>query len=326
MANLKDIAFEIIQKCPNNCLHCSSVASLNCTHIIELDVFCKVIKDAIQLGLRHVSISGGEPFEHPELDKMVLYAKEQGLDISIYTSGLYTRNGRTEAISLDTLRKLKKVGVNNLMFNLPSTKTTVYDRIMGTKGKLPQVLEAIQSASQLGIQTEIHFVPMFLNLPTLEDLLVFASKYDIKVSFLRLVLQGRAITNEEELNIHEEFVKRYINETKSRLETRGIYIRTRNGTPLSDVRDENCCTAAKSKIIIRYDGAVFPCEAYKSVNEVDAYGNLYYPDNVNETSITNIWEGSKFLSLLREEMSMFFCNKCVSENCPAQYRLAMKRG
>lgn len=322
---LRDIAFEIIQQCPNNCRHCSSISSLRSTHIIDTNIFCKVIEDAIPLGLRHVSISGGEPFEHPNLNEMVLYAKERGLDVSIYTSGLFSRNGKTEPISLDTLIKLRDVGLNNLMFNLPSTNAKVYDRIMGTEGNLPYVIDVIKSARKLGIQTEIHFVPMSPNLPLLEDLLVFASKYDIKVSFLRLVLQGRATTNEKELDIHEAFVKKFINETKDRLETRGIHIKSRNGIPLSDVRDENCCTAAKSKVIIRYDGAVFPCEAYKSVDEIDADGNLFYPDNVNETSIKNIWESSKFLSSLRTEMNSFFCNKCISENCPAQYRLSKTR-
>jgi hypothetical protein len=36
---LKDLCFEIIQACPNNCLFCSSCASIDKDKKIELDLF-----------------------------------------------------------------------------------------------------------------------------------------------------------------------------------------------------------------------------------------------------------------------------------------------
>lgn len=34
---MKQISIEIIQKCPNQCLHCSSLSSIECTLKIETD-------------------------------------------------------------------------------------------------------------------------------------------------------------------------------------------------------------------------------------------------------------------------------------------------
>lgn len=322
MAALKDIAFEIIQKCPNNCLHCSSVASSESKHIIEPYVFYRVINDAIDLGLKHVSLSGGEPFEHPGISDIISFSKSKGLDVSVYTSGLWTRYGRVEPLSKELLFKAKKAGLKNIMFNLPSVNPQIYNAIMGTKGLLSSVLDVIKFSKEIGLDVEIHYVPMAINLASLRELLLFAAEYDIKVSFLRLVEQGRAVINKESININESFVKSYIHETKKSLEMQGIHVRTRNGTPLSDKKDESCCTAAKSKVIIRYDGAVFPCEAYKSFDEIKINGDKISPENINIKSIKEIWESSTFLMYLRAEMSTFFCNDCGSENCPAQFRLS----
>ena len=36
---LKEISIEVIRKCPNRCLHCSSCSNENCSEIISFDKF-----------------------------------------------------------------------------------------------------------------------------------------------------------------------------------------------------------------------------------------------------------------------------------------------
>ena len=43
---MKQISIEIIQKCPNQCLHCSSLSSIECTLKIETDKVKEVIDAA----------------------------------------------------------------------------------------------------------------------------------------------------------------------------------------------------------------------------------------------------------------------------------------
>ncbi|MEG0799047.1 MAG: hypothetical protein RSG51_01275 [Bacilli bacterium] len=40
---IKDLCFEIIQKCPNNCLFCSSCSSIEKENIISFKVFKETI-------------------------------------------------------------------------------------------------------------------------------------------------------------------------------------------------------------------------------------------------------------------------------------------
>ncbi len=86
---VKDLCFEVIEKCLNNCMFCSSKSSYDKKQIIEFDDFKKVIDYFMKNGgIEELSLSGGEPFLHPDIIKMVKYAKSLGIRVVIFTSGV----------------------------------------------------------------------------------------------------------------------------------------------------------------------------------------------------------------------------------------------
>lgn len=86
---LKDLCFEVIQTCPNKCKFCSSKSSKEKKTIITLEQFKKTINHFItQGGIEEISISGGEPFLHPELFDMIKFSKDKGIRTVIFTSGI----------------------------------------------------------------------------------------------------------------------------------------------------------------------------------------------------------------------------------------------
>ena len=86
---VKDLCFEIIEKCLNNCKFCSSNSNCNKTQIIRFEDFKRVIDYFITTGgIEELSLSGGEPFLHPDIIKMVEYAKSQNIRVVIFTSGV----------------------------------------------------------------------------------------------------------------------------------------------------------------------------------------------------------------------------------------------
>ena len=77
---LKDLCFEIIQKCPNNCLFCSSCADITKENIISYQDFTKTIDYFHEkYGIKEISLSGGEPLLHPDLYKMIAYCSNKGI-------------------------------------------------------------------------------------------------------------------------------------------------------------------------------------------------------------------------------------------------------
>lgn len=86
---VKDLCFEIIESCPNECKFCSSNSCIDKKQIISFDDFKRVIDYFIsEGGIEELSLSGGEPFLHPHLFNMVKYAKSFGIRTVIFTSGI----------------------------------------------------------------------------------------------------------------------------------------------------------------------------------------------------------------------------------------------
>ena len=61
---MKHISIEIIQKCPNKCIYCSSLSCEDSKHIISINKLKEIVDSAKKLNAYLISISGGEPFEH----------------------------------------------------------------------------------------------------------------------------------------------------------------------------------------------------------------------------------------------------------------------
>ena len=77
---IKDLCFEIIQKCPNNCLFCSSESNFDKCNIVDFETFKKTIKHFISLGgIEEISFSGGEPMLHPNIYDMVEFCSNLGI-------------------------------------------------------------------------------------------------------------------------------------------------------------------------------------------------------------------------------------------------------
>lgn len=86
---VKDLCFEIIEKCLNNCKFCSSNSNCNKTKIIKFEDFKRVIDYFIENGgIEELSLSGGEPFLHPDIIRMVEYTKSLNIRTVIFTSGV----------------------------------------------------------------------------------------------------------------------------------------------------------------------------------------------------------------------------------------------
>ena len=294
---LREMSIEVIRKCPNHCLHCSSSSSANCNEVISFDLFKKVVDGAANLHLQTVCFSGGEPFLHPDIVKMVKYVSDKGIQAYIYTSGIYmNQKSVMSSIPRVILLQIKDV-VTKLIFNIEAATDKFYNKIMGTVGCFPYLKKTVSDAVAMGITCEAHFVPMKYNIDEIEKTLQFCQDMGIsKVSFLRLVPHGRALINKESILLTDKELE----ELKKRLLTiqkQGHYS-IRIGVPLSDSQSETHCEAAIGKLNIKYDGTVYPCEVFKNISKLTTGFGM--PENIRE-----------FISN--------FCQSGNCENCAGQF-------
>ena len=293
---MKQISVEIIHKCPNHCLHCSSFSSPSCKDIISTDYVCEIIDGAKRLGAKILSISGGEPFLHEGLVTIVEYAKKQGIAVYIYTSGIcWSEINKSGSLQEDVLVALKKLNIDKIIFDLPAITETVYDMFMGTKGHLKYALESIEKTKEMGIISEIHFVPTKINIHEIDGLLSFAKEKKIdRVSFLGLVPHGRARENVFKLYLSSDET----NVLKEKLHSlKSDFVRV--GIPLQISDEEYQCYAGCGKLCVRYDGKVFGCEAFKYIQLYDDNNTPIEPDSIYNRPIDRIYYDSNYLKAER---------------------------
>lgn len=317
---LKEISIEIIRKCPNLCLHCSSMAHKQCEEILPYDKFKEVVSDAAKLGAKIICLSGGEPFLHDSIVNMVKYIKKQGLECYIYTSGIVLDEFENPtSLSKNVLSEISEY-VTKLIFNIEAGTEHTYDKIMGTKNCFSKMQQSVICAVEVGIHTEAHFVPMNINVEEIDKVVTLCKNLHIcKLSFLRLVLHGRAKQNKEELELSE---KKYL-ELKKHLQNirEQVDMEIRVGVPL--LFDTSCykCEAAKGKLNIKYDGYVFPCEVFKNNSMEKSLGGVR-PDNIYQKTLADIYNYSEYLNSVRR-LSKRFSDRC--ETCVGQYLITYEK-
>lgn len=318
---LKEITLEITQRCPNYCIHCSSLSSLTCTHQLSFPVIKQAIDDAVELGVSVISISGGEPFIHPDIVEIVRYIHRQNVVCNIYTSGIYHNGFAYSSVPTSILQSVRGYA-DKLIFNIEAADPLNYETIMGVRGGFDLLITSVMEANKMGFIVESHTVLMKANMLLIPQLFAFCEVLHIsRMSFLRLVMQGRALDNysityltDEEISKAKSMIMHYAQLYSGKI---------RMGTPLSDCTQKINCLAGSCKLDIRYDGNVYPCEAFK--NNCPSTLSAHLPQNIHTERLKTIFQRSPYLKDIRRYLEHYQTIK-TCEACMSQYYMKLEKG
>ena len=314
---LSEISIEILQRCPNRCIYCSSHSNPQATHIISFEIIKNIIDDAKSLGCKTVCLSGGEPFLHPQILDIISYIAKKQLICYVYTSGIYMKDEVYSSLPNEYIEAIRGM-VDKVIFNVEADSSTLYDKIMGTDvGGFDMMKKSINDCVSSGLVVETHVVPMQVNFKHLKSIFEMCYQLGVsKVSILRLVLQGRALENLSLVKLTGEDsweVTKLIKALKEAYKGK-----VRIGLPYSDSNCRIYCKAASDKINVRYDGNVYPCEVFKDDLLNAKLG--CEPDNVWKDSFYNIYKSSPYLNVVRKSIEAFKKEE-GNETCYGQFKI-----
>jgi len=179
--------------------------------------------------------------------------------------------------------------------NLQAPNKNTHDYLAQAPGSFDRTIKFIKDCKCGGKWVGTHVVPLGPNVDEFDEYVELAKKLKLdNVSLLRFVEQGRGKKNVFSLNTDEILhlflmIEKY-KETESfsfkigcPLDFGFIYKRSRTAIP---------CKAGISRCVVRPNGNVIPCPAFKDSAE-------FVAGNVNTKSLVNIWNTSHVLQEIR---------------------------
>ncbi|MEG1313111.1 MAG: radical SAM protein [Bacilli bacterium] len=251
---------EITQACNCKCVHCYEGNNHSATNRqLTLEQWFCCINQIAALNVARVVIIGGEPCIHKDITKIVQFAVDKGLDVTIFTNGTIISN------------ELKSVIVKNnlkLKLSIYGHTAQIHDAITQIPGSFDKLMDNITYFKEKNIKINLSVVIMRENQEYYDEIKKILDSLNIngyKFDVIREVFNGNQ-------NLHVPDNKRII---KSVMRT------TARFSPISEERFSNAYyhnTCWNGKIVISEDGNVLPCVFERGISL----------GNINKESIETI--------------------------------------
>lgn len=184
--------------------------------------------------------------------------------VEVFTCGLVGGGQILQGLPKKVIMGCQGLEGVKFIFSFHGASRNVHDYIAKTPGSFDLLLNSLQECLGSGIDCEINFVPMRINVHEFEKLVEIAESLGIqRISVLRFVPQGRGLVNREELELCPEEEALFVNEVLRLRAQSSVDIRT--GSPFNGIVPGNqvLCRAGFGKLVVQADGNVLPCEVFK---------------------------------------------------------------
>jgi radical SAM protein len=108
-------------------------------------------------------ITGGDPFERPDLADLVRYGKSIGLPMAVSPSA-------TQALNVESLTAIRDAGLTALSLSLDGSTVEVHDAFRGIPGTFERTMDGWKVARELGLKVQINSTVTMANVHQLPEI------------------------------------------------------------------------------------------------------------------------------------------------------------
>lgn len=290
---------ELTYRCPLRCLYCSNPVSLPARYgagkssLPELatDDWLRVLREAEDLGILQVNLSGGEPLLRDDLEALVAEARARGLYSNLITSGL--------GLTRERLADLKARGLDAVQLSMQAADASTAALVAGKDAHAAK-LRAAALVRELELPLTLNVVLHRANLAQTADIIALAEQLGAhRVELANTQFLGWALPNRDRLMPSREQLddaRRVAAEARLRLRGKLEVLFV-----LPDYHAEHpraCMDGwARRFVVVAPDGSVLPCHAAATLPHL-AF------DNVKDGPLARIWAESAALNAYRGEAWM----------------------
>jgi pyrroloquinoline quinone biosynthesis protein E len=283
---------ELTHRCPLHCVYCSNPLELTArANELPTDTWCRVFREAADLGVLQIDFTGGEPLARTDLVDLIREARSAGLYVNIISSGLPLDEKKLDA--------LLAAGLDHFQLSFQSAEPQIAAEISGTKSHA-QKLRVLDWLKSRRVAVTLNFVIHRRNLDQLPEMLTLVETSSAtRVEFAHVQYYGWAFANREHLlptraQLEQSLV--FFQQAQQRLEGK---IRIEYVVPDYYAKYPKPCMGGwgRKLMLITPSGEALPCHAAKIIP------NLQF-DNVKDRSLGEIWADSPAFQKFRGQSWM----------------------
>jgi pyrroloquinoline quinone biosynthesis protein E len=293
---------ELTHRCPLQCPYCSNPLELERVNTeLTTEEWQKVMRQAGQLGILQVHLSGGEPTIRRDLEDIVKTASQAGLYTNLITAAVLLTRERLES--------LKEAGLDHVQISIQDVDVNAEnaDRIAGYKGGSDKKKEVAGWVRELGLPLTINAPIHRHNIKSVEAIINYAVALGAdRVEVAHVQYYAWALTNRAALMpTREEFMASAKVVEKMRETLKGIIV-IDAVIPDYYAKYPKPCMGGWGRGIINVtpSGRVLPCHAAESITGLTF-------DNLRDKPLGEIWlNGDAFQKYRGTDWMKEPCRSC----------------
>jgi GTP 3',8-cyclase len=190
--NLDYLRLSLTERCNLRCIYCMPAAGVPLKpreHILSFEEMDRLVKIFLNLGIKKIRITGGEPFVRkgalPFIEKLNSHAQLESMNIT------------TNAVLIGPyLNDLKRLKLDSLNISLDSLNRASFEK-MTLRDNFNVVYENLFKALDLGIPVKVNVVVLAgINDNELSDFARLTEKYPLEIRFIEpMPFSGGSFTN-----------------------------------------------------------------------------------------------------------------------------------
>jgi pyrroloquinoline quinone biosynthesis protein E len=279
---------ELTYRCPLQCPYCSNPLAMNrAERELTTAEWQKVMRQAGELGVLQIHLSGGEPTVRQDLEQILEAAVTANLYTNLITSGVN--------LTRDRLARLADLGLDHVQLSIQDVDPANAERISGYKGGSEKKREVARWVKDLGLPLTINAVVHRHNIESLPGIIDYAVEVGAgRLEVAHTQYYAWALKNRAALiPTREQFRKSIAITSAARERLKGILVFDVVAHDHYAVRPKPCMGGwGRSLIDITPSGKVLPCHACEAIPGIEI-------DNVRDKPLADIWFEGRAFQLFR---------------------------
>jgi pyrroloquinoline quinone biosynthesis protein E len=283
---------ELTSRCPLRCVYCSNPVDW-ARHGDDLDTadWLRVFREAEELGVVQLNLTGGEPLLRRDLETLVEGARGLDLYTNLITSGI--------PLTRERLAELRARGLDNVQVSIQDVTAPASDRIAGLKS-FDRKLEVARWVKEVGLPLTLNTVLHRENLDRIGEVVALAESLAAdrlelaNTQYLGWALVNRAalLPTRGQLDRARDVARAARQRLQGRMEV--LFV-----TPDYYADFPKSCMDGWGRrfIVVAPDGLVLPCHAAHTLP-----GLVF--DNARDKPLAEIWQSSSGFGAFRGEAWM----------------------